>query len=241
MDKSVPFNKFFSHLKFEKNASENTVSAYTRDLNSFFDFLAFSGLDVLKAKDSDIERFKLYLKNDGRAVSSVSRALSSVRTFYTYLKKIGEVDVNPAKSVHNDRSVGKEFEILTSDEIDCLIAQPMGNDEKSLRDKAILEFLYATGMKVSELISLSVYDYNETMSYIRCKGSKKNERFIPLYPRAKKLLDRYIRDSRRYLVNDASENALFVNINGEAMTRQGICKIIKGYAENAGIKKDITP
>jgi len=243
VDKSTPYKAFFDYLKFEKNSSENTLQAYTRDLNSFYDYLVSHNIDVLQATCDDIISFKSYLKDDGRAVTSVSRTLSCVRAFYSYLYKCGMVESNPAKSVHNDRSPEKEFDILTSEEIDKLIAQPSGKDEKAIRDKALLEFLYATGMKVSEIVSLSVSDYNETMSYVRCRrsGTGKSERFIPLYPKAKKLLDKYINESRRYLVCSSDESSLFVNLNGERMTRQGLCKIIKGYAVEAGIEKDITP
>lgn len=229
---------FINHLVSDKKASKNTLQAYLNDLSCFELFLLQAGIDILDVEATHIEDFKNYLKDDGRAVSSVSRSLSSVRVFYTYLFKEGIIDSNPAKTVKNDKASEKHLDILTADEIDRLIKQPMGNDEKAIRDKAILELLYATGLNVSELVELNVKDFNETLSFIKC-GNK--ERYIPLYPKAKKLLSSYLRDSRRFLISSHDENALFVNVSGTRMSRQGLWKLIKHYASEAGIRKDISP
>ena len=230
--------EFLSFLVSEKGVSKNTLNAYNNDISCFELFLLQAGVDILKAEPSHIEAFKSYLKDDGRAISSVSRSLSSVRSFYNYLLREGLVASNPAKAVKNDKSGAKQIDVLTADEIDLLIRQPSGNDEKSVRDRAILELLYATGLNVTELVELNLKDFNERLSFIKC-GNR--ERFIPLYPKAKKLLSSYLLNSRRFLVNDPDETALFVNINGERMTRQGLWKIIKHYASEAGIQKDISP
>lgn len=222
----------------EKGVSRNTLNAYSNDISCFELYLLQAGVDILKADVNNIESFKSYLKDDGRAVSSVSRALSSVRSFYNYLLREGFVTSNPAKVVKNDKSGAKQIDVLTAEEIDLLIKQPSGNDEKSVRDRAILELLYATGINVTELVELNLKDFNERLSFIKCANK---ERFIPLYPKAKKLLSSYLLNSRRFLVNDPEEVALFVNINGERMTRQGLWKIIKHYAAEAGIKKEISP
>lgn len=234
---------FMSYLEKNNGVSNNTVQAYKNDISYFCDFLACSKMMVLDATVDTIEAFKIKMKNDGKAVSSVSRALSTVRAFYTFLIHNGYASNNPAKSVKNDKSSNeKSFEILTSDEIDTLIGMPSGSDDKSVRDRTILELLYATGMKVSELVSLDVSDYNETLSYIRCRSEcESKDRAIPLYPKIKKMLSLYISRSRKALICDADEPALFVNINGARMTRQGLWKIIKVYASEAGINKDITP
>ena len=238
MSISLYKNAFLDFLSSEKEVSKNTLQAYRNDISCFELFLLQAGVDLLRADSSHIESFKSYLKDDGRAISSVSRSLSSVRSFYNFLLREGYVSKNPAKAVKNDKNGVKQIDVLTSKEIDLLIKQPSGNDDKSCRDRAILELLYATGLNVSELIELNLKDFNEPLSFIKCANK---DRYIPLYPKAKKLLTSYVRNSRRFLVNDPDETALFVNVNGERMTRQGLWKIIKGYAEAAGIKKDISP
>ena len=233
---------FFLHLKQDRCASDNTVQAYKNDIICFNRYLSSNGKNFLSAKISDVENFKTFLKSEGRAVASVSRSLSSVRAFYNFLLSKSYVSENPAKTIKNDKPKDKVLEVLSSDEIDTLLMQPSGSNEKAVRDRAILELLYATGLKVSELAALDITDYNETMSFIRCRdSSSKKERYIPLYPKAKKLLSTYISVSRKLLICDSDEKALFVNVSGSRMTRQGLWKIIKYYAAEDGIKKDITP
>ena len=236
------FELFYEYLKNEKKVSPNTFQAYKSDLLCFHSYLIENDLSDLEVSPSDIESFKTDMKDKGRAVSSVSRCLSSVRALYTFLLKKGFVSENPARLVKNDKGEEKHIDILTADEIDTLIGQPVGSDEKSVRDRALLELLYATGLKVSEIISLDYTDFNATLSTIRCKSTAGlKDRVIPLYPRIKKLLSNYISFSRKFLVFDDDEMALFVNVNGSRMTRQGVWKLIKHYAESAGIKKEITP
>ncbi len=233
---------FYDYLTYDKRVSSNTFQAYKSDLSYYSTFLLDISISDVKADSSHIESFKEYMKSDGKAVSSVSRALSSVRSYYSFLQKNGIIDNNPAKSVKNDKCEEKTFDVLSADEIDTLINQPSGNDEKSVRDRAILELMYATGLKVSELISLNVADFNPTLGFIRCCAANgEKERIIPLYAKIKKLLNQYLLKSRTFLVSSESENALFVNINGARMTRQGLWKILKQYAQMAGIKKDINP
>lgn len=233
---------FYDYLQYEKRVSPNTFHAYKNDLSCFYSFLNDQKLVDIAVTTDDIESFKKHIKKEGRATSSVSRCLSSVRALYTFLQKNDIVKHNPARSVKNDKSCEKQFDILSAEEIDTLIGQPSGTDEKSIRDRAILELLYATGLKVSELIALDYTDFNQSLSTIRCKNSSsKKERVIPLYPKIKKLLSNYIAHSRKYLVFSDDETALFVNINGTRMTRQGLWKIIKQYATQAGIDKEITP
>ncbi len=243
MTSSTLYSMFFDYLTFEKKLSKNTLQAYSIDMDSFFNYFSCNDDRIINASTDEINNFKAALVAEGKAVSSISRALSSVRSFYTYLNKNSVCSCNPAKSVKNDKEKEKFFEVLSSEEIDRLINKPSSHDEKGIRDRAMLEILYATGMKVSELISLNIEDFNETLSCIRCHGEDgiKNERVIPLYPKAKKLLTSYISSSRKLLVSSNDERALFVNIIGERMTRQGFWKILKSYASAAGISKDITP
>jgi integrase/recombinase XerD len=232
---------FFDYLRNVRCVSGNTFMAYAADIDVFLKFIK-DDASVISANGGRIEEFKEFLKDSGRAASSVSRALSSVRAFYSFLQKNSIVQSNPAKTVKNDRVIKEDIEFLTADEVDKLIACPKGSDEKSVRDRVMLEMMYATGMKVSELISLNVSDFNQSLSLISCGDTASpSRRSIPLYPKAKKMIAKYISGARGILVNDVNEQALFVNINGTRMTRQGIWKIIKSYADEAGISKEITP
>lgn len=238
---TTQLNSFFVYLKDSKKASANTIQAYTRDLEKFIDYASANNISDFKSVDSDIiADFKTNLTSKGLSPSSVSRTLSSMRSLFKFLIQIGICENNPAKAIHNDKVDKKELNVLTSKEIELLLSQPDGNDTKGMRDKAMLEIIYATGIKVSELINLSIDDFNYQLSYIRC-GDGDKERFIPLYPVACKALITYIEKSRKLLVNDPNERTLFVNVTGEKMTRQGFWKILKAYASAANIKKDITP
>lgn len=238
---SVQLNSYLDYLRDVRRSSINTLQAYRRDLEKFYGFAevrrieSFSGLTV-----EDVEQYKLFLASSGLSSSSVSRSLSSLRSLFQYLLSVGEVESNPARGVHNDKISQKELNVLTAKEVEALLAQPDLNDIKGLRDKAMLELLYATGIKVSELIGLNVSDVNIGMSFVRC-GDEKKERLIPLYPLALKSIVTYLDKSRKILAGISDESALFVNISGERMTRQGFWKILKCYAKSANITKDITP
>lgn len=234
-------NNYLDFLRAEKHSSDNTLQAYRRDISKFLDYAEDN--DISSFGDVDVEcisDFKSYLNGAGLSAPSVSRTLSSMRGLFQYLISTGVCDVNPAKSVHNDKAEKKEMLVLSSKEVDKLLNQPDTHDIKGIRDKAMLEVLYATGIKVSELIGLTVDDLNLDLSFIRC-GTGEKERFIPIYPIAVKAVSQYLEKSRKLLVTDSRENALFVNVTGEKMTRQGFWKILKGYAEAADIKKSITP
>ena len=234
-------NMYINYQRDVKNSSANTLQAYQRDLEKFFSFAelhnikSFSDLSV-----KEVEVYKSHLASCGLSPSSVSRSLSALRSLIQYLISIGQASINPAKSVHNDKPEKKGFNILSSSEIDLLLNQPDVKEVKGIRDKAMLETLYATGIKVSELINLNVSDVNITLSFISC-GSGENERLIPIYPICLRSIVNYLEKSRLQLVSDPSEQALFVNTNGTRMTRQGFWKILKGYAASANIKKEITP
>lgn len=234
-------NTYYAYLENVKKASDNTLQAYRRDLVKFVDYADQNDIPDFASVDSDtIADFKQYLVNIGLSSSSISRTLSSMRGLYQFLISEGITDSNPAKAIHNDKAEKKEMMILTSKEVETLIMQPDTNDVKGLRDKAMLELLYATGIKVSELIGLKLEDINLQLQFIRC-GSGDKERYIPIYPIAVKAVSAYIEKSRKLLVTDSREKALFVNVTGEQMTRQGFWKILKAYAASADIKKTITP
>lgn len=238
---TIQLNHYLEYLSGVRHSPVNTIQAYRRDLEKFFGFADIRGVDnftVLTAED--VEQYKLYLASTGLSASSVSRSLSALRGLFQYLIAIGQMQSNPARSVHNDKAAKKELNVLTSAEVETLLAQPDTGDVKGLRDKAMLELLYATGIKVSELIGLNLSDVNLPLSFVRC-GGMTNERIIPLYPVALHALEGYLNRSRPLLTAGNAETALFVNISGERMTRQGFWKILKGYVEDANITKAITP
>lgn len=238
---TLQLNRYLAYLRDEKHSSANTVQAYRRDLEKFFGFATTRDIrSFSQLTPEDVEAYKLYLNAQGLSSSSVSRSLSSLRGLFQYLLSVGLAENNPAKNVHNDKVVRKELNVLTSKEVETLLAQPDTNDVKGIRDKAMLELLYATGIKVSELIGLNLSDLNLSVSCIRC-GEGENERLIPLYPVALKAVTTYLEYSRKILTSASDESALFVNISGERLSRQGFWKILKAYVQAANITKDITP
>ena len=234
-------NTYFDYLQNVKKSSDNTLQAYQRDLQKFYDYLIDINVVDFTEVDTDIvANFKVHLNSLGLSSTYVSRTLSSMRGLYQFFISNGLCDSNPAKAVHNDKVEKKDISVMTAKEVEALLAQPDSNDVKGMRDKAMLEILYATGIKVSELIGLSIDDFNAQLSFIRC-GEGDKERFIPIYPVAAKAVVTYIEKSRKLLVSGTNETALFVNVTGDKMTRQGFWKILKAYAAKANIKKTITP
>lgn len=227
-------------LKLEKKASVNTLSSYVRDVRQFSVWLEDIGITVTQASQNDIKDYAKYLKTRGRSEATVVRSVASLKSFYCYMVAEHIVSVNPAKGFTPTKVERKLPEILTSKEVDLFLEQPDSSDAKGCRDKAMLELLYATGIRVSELIAMNVQDVNLTVSFIRCE-SHGRERMIPLYRGAVKALAAYINDVRPQLLERPDETALFVNLSGERMSRQGFWKIVKLYQEKAGITKDITP
>ncbi len=233
--------RYSTYLEREKRASRNTVTSYLRDINQFADYLKRSQRCGLRqAKVEMVQGYMNWMLNDGKSAASVTRFLASVKSFYNFLLAEGSVDANPAKGLTAARAERKYPEILTSREVETFLDQPRCVDAKGFRDHAMLELLYATGIRVSELISLNLDDLNLSAGFIRCR-SKGKERIIPLYHTAVKALQDYVKNIRPHLISDNGEEALFVNMSGERMSRQGFWKIIKCYQEKAGIEKDITP
>ena len=230
-----------AYLAEERHASQNTVSSYLRDVTQFSEYLADRHGASLRQADADtVQEYMGWMRGRGKSAASVTRFLASIKSFYTFLSSRGAVKVNPAKGITAGRAERKYPEILTNKEVELFLEQPQCVDAKGYRDHAMLELLYATGIRVSELISLDLDDLNLAAGFIRC-ASRGKERIIPLYHTAVKALQDYVRDIRPELIADSAETALFVNMNGERMSRQGFWKIIKYYQEKAGIEKDITP
>jgi len=233
--------RYGAYLSEEKHASQNTISSYLRDVTQFADYLE-SSLDLgLREVDGEcIQTYMHWMQGRGKSAASVTRFLASIKSFYNFLLANHDVEANPAKGITAEKAERKYPEILTSKEVELFLEQPQCVDAKGFRDHAMLELLYATGIRVSELISLDLDDLNLAGGFIRC-ASRGKERIIPLYHAAVKALQDYVRNIRPQLVADEEETALFVNMNGERMSRQGFWKIIKYYQEKAGIQKDITP
>lgn len=237
MDHLTEYRRF---LTDEKKASENTVSSYTRDISQYLTWLTREGLSPEGIDQTDVERYARYLLSLGKTVSTVTRSVASLKSFYSFLGDQGLVSVNPAKGLAPAKVERKLPQILTSKEVELFLEQPDSKDIKGCRDKAMLELLYATGIRVSELINLDVENLNLSVGLLRCTNAKR-ERFIPMYPAAVRALSHYIEYVRPQLIEKPDEQALFVNMNGSRMSRQGFWKIIKHYQDAAGIEKEITP
>jgi len=230
-----------NYLTKVKHASANTIASYMRDIRQFSAWLNNSeGLDVIDATQLNISAYLRQQESDGRSGATISRSLASLKNFYQYLVSSGFLEKTPVVDLHVDRGEKKLPQILTGREIELLLSQPVCVDPKGFRDKAMLEVMYATGMRVTELISLDVDDVNLELGIIKCNGTKKS-RVIPLYPMALRSLSIYLREVRDSMVSDPDETALFVNVGGARMSRQGFWKILKHYQETAHIEKEITP
>ena len=228
------------YLTDEKHASANTISSYMRDLRQFASYTGERQLELTDVTETRVSTYLDFLSGQGKSPATVSRSLASIKGFYHYLVSKGVMEENPAAHVASVKSEKKLPQVLTGKEVERLLAQPKCTDMKGYRDKAMLELLYATGIRVTELISLNLTDVNLAGSFIHCE-SKGKERIIPLYPAAVDALAVYMQNIRPKMIADINEQALFVNMNGDRMSRQGFWKIVESYQEKAHIDKDITP
>ena len=233
-------NLFFGFLENEKKVSNNTLQSYKRDLKQFEKYIDENAEDYSKITDEGIKEYISYMQEIGKKPSTISRGLASIRSFYQYETKNKTVEKDPTEGIQSPKIEKRVPSVLTSNEVALLLEQPKNVDLKGTRDKAMLEFAYATGMRVTEIISLNVEDVNLETGYVTCKNNKK-ERTIPIGNMSLKALKEYIANARPTMIKDEDEKALFVNVNGQRLTRQGFWKIIKYYKEQAHIEKDITP
>lgn len=233
--------EYTSFMTDIRHKSLNTVESYKRDVTQYISYLDGTGVtDISSTTKTTVLSYLLYLQKEGRASSTVSRTLASLRSYYLFMMQNGVVKSNPTSNLEAPHVEKKIPKILSGEEVELLLEQPKNCDNKCIRDKAMLELLYATGIRVSELINLDVSDVNVPMSFVRCKGGKK-ERIIPMGHQAKDALENYINNVRKYMVKDENETALFVNCSGARLSRQGFWKLIKYYQHIAGIETDITP
>ena len=233
--------EFKTYLVERKGVSSNTLESYLRDLSQFSAYAVSRQTEDLADADQNlILEYVASLESLGRSHSTITRVLASIRCFYQYLLALGRVTDNPAKGVKVSKAEKKLPEILSNQEIELLLAQPDPLDHKGCRDKAMLELLYATGIRVSELIDLKLHDVNLEVGILHLKGTK-SERIVPMYPAAVKAIADYVTRVRPVIVTDPDSTMLFTNMNGQPLTRQGFWKIVKHYAQLANIQKDITP
>ena len=232
---------FEDYLRNEKKSSKNTLESYLRDVGQFSAYCDMNGINDLSSVDTlVVQKFFEYLTVIGKSNATATRFAASLRCFYIFLNKKSIVDSNPLTGIKIKSEEKKLPEILTGKEVLNLLAQPSGTDYKSIRDKAMLELLYATGIKVSELIELEVSDVNLQIGILNLRNGK-NDRIIPIYPAAIRTLQSYIVNVRPVILNNLSETRLFTNMSGEKLSRQGFWKIVKFYAQKAKINKEITP
>ena len=238
MEKQIKL--FLEFLQNDKKVSDNTLQSYKRDIVYYHKYLESNDLNYAKIEEEDIKNYLAHLQEIGKKPSTISRSLASIRSFYQFLVKNKKAKKDPTASIQSPKIEKKAPSVLTAQEVELLLDQPKDVDLKGTRDKAMLEFAYATGMRVTEIISLDIEDINLEEGYAVCHTGAK-QRTIPLGSMSLKALKEYIEEARPILIKDESVKALFVNINGQRLTRQGFWKIVKYYKEQAHITKEITP
>ena len=238
MEKDI--KNFLEFIKSDKKLSKNTLESYQRDILQYQEYLEEKKINYKEVNNENVLGYLDYLKGLDKKASTISRHLASIRLFYQYLLKNKIVKEDPTKGIQSPKIEKKAPSVLSSQEVSLLLEQPNGEGLKSIRDKAMLEVAYATGMRVTEIISLNVSDIDIESSLVTCKNENK-QRIIPLGKLSLSALKEYMTIARPNMIKDDNETALFVNVNGKRLTRQGFWKIIKFYKEQAHITKDITP
>ena len=239
MEKEI--SAFIAYLHNVKNTSGNTEMSYRRDLEKVLHFMASRGIQEVKdVTAQDLIDYVKYLEDSKFAAATVSRNIASLKAFYHYMVQEGLVAEDISDKLKAPKIEKKAPEIMTPDEVVRLLDQPSGNSPKEIRDKAMLELLYATGIRVTELITLTLSDVNMQMNFILCRDRNK-ERIIPFGAAAKAAMERYLNGTREEMLENKKSDVLFANSSGQPMSRQGFWKLIKHYAKKADIQADITP
>jgi integrase/recombinase XerD len=240
MDKLI--ERFIHYLAVERGLAMNTLESYQRDLIGYVKFIQKNGIsDLNQTRRANIISYLAELQRNGRATSTISRNLASMRAFYGFMLRDGLIDGDPTTNLESPKIEKRLPKVLTVDEVESLLEGPDGGAVAGIRDKAMLELLYATGIRVSELVALNISDVNLNMGFLKCYGKGSKERIIPLGTMALKTVSDYLMRSRVKLIRDQSEESLFLNHHGQRLSRQGFWKIIKKYAYAARIEKEITP
>ncbi len=238
MEKHI--KQFLEFIQNEKKLSSNTLQSYNRDINQYKSYLEKNRINYVKVTNEQINTYMEHLQEIGKKTSTISRNLASIRSFYQYLIRIKKIKHDPTESISSPKVEKRVPCVLTSQEIELLLEQPKDVDLKGTRDKAMLEVAYATGMRVTEIISLDVDDVHLAEGYVVCRNGDKT-RNIPLGSLSIKALKDYMQEARPIMIKREEEKSLFVNVNGKRLTRQGFWKIVKFYKEQAHITKEITP
>ncbi len=231
--------KYMEYIKCKKKLSENTICSYYTDLKKYMDYLQCQDIKIEDVAEYDIINFLVDLEKQNISVATVSRVTSSIKSFHDYLFLNHITSTNPANNIKKPKIKRENIEILTEEEVEAILNFPELDTPKKMRDKAIFETLYGTGIRVSELVELDLQDVDLQIDYLYCNKGK-NQRVIPLCEVTKLYLQKYIKEGRSNIAKD-DENALFVNAHGQRFTRQGLWKVIKKYATMANISKNINP
>ena len=238
MEKQI--KSFLEFLQNDKRLSDNTLQSYRRDILQYKEYVETNKINYNKVSKVEIKKYLEHLQDLNKKTSTISRNLASIRSFYQFLLRNKKVTEDPTEGIQSPKIEKKAPNILSAQEVELLLEQPNNIDLKGIRDKAMLEFAYATGMRVTEIISLDIDDVNLEEGYVVCRHNGK-QRSIPIGSISLKALDDYVKNARSILIKDDNNKALFVNINGKRLTRQGFWKIVKYYKEQAHITKEITP
>lgn len=245
MKYEIDLKFFLEYIKDEQKKSKNTIDAYQRDLECFIEFISARGVNsLMDVTNTDIVAFMMDMRSQGRSKATINRRLSSLRAFYRFAVKNGFIKSNPTDDLKSPKLERKELDYLTIEEVTKVLELP-DSSPKGLRDKAILEVLYATGIRVSEMIELNLEDANITMGFITCDGEHGKARIVPLGRHARKALKQYLQEGRKKFFkgeeNLEADSPLFVNYRGERFTRQGFWKLLKNYGKEADLEDRISP
>ncbi len=237
----MDFQDYYDYLSDERKMSDNTKKAYMRDLRSFGSFLLGRGIeDPAEAADTEVMAYLIELRSENQSHSTLCRKLASLRAYYKYLQRLDRIKDNPADGIKTPKSEKKEIEYVEAEDINRLMELP-DNSVKGIRDRAILELLYATGIRASELIEMSTEDVNLRMGFVKCTPQHGKARIIPMGRLCRKAMEDYILEVREKLLRGNDSSVLFVNYAGKSITRQGLWKILKEYGEAARLSVSLTP
>ncbi len=234
-------DEYVNHLRVERRLAGNSVESYARDLTRLLEFAAGRGKPVERLGRAELEELVREMLSGGLSPRSAARAVACVRGFYRFLARNGRLDASPADDLHAPRAWPSLPKFLSTDEVDLLMAQPDPGSPAGLRDKALLELLYATGMRVSELVGLRPTDVNLSAGYLTCLGKGGKQRLVPIGDEAASWVERYQRGGRPAIVKKKTTPRLFVNLRGGPLSRVGFWKILKGYGRRAGLRRDLSP
>lgn len=235
-------NEFINYLSVERNLAMNTLESYGRDLRQYSQYLEQDAAALDTATRQTVVNYLLHLQRQGKATATIARRLAALKAFYQFLVREKYVEHDPTANLESPKLEKRLPKVLTVREVEMLLQQPDSGQASGLRDRAMLELLYATGIRVSELVKLNQSDVNLDLGYIKCRNDRSNkERIVPMGSLAIRSCREYLEHGRPRLVKEPGETSLFVNHHGRRLTRQGFWKIVKKYAEDAKIDKEITP